>query len=78
MDEEKEPEAGGLKQTDTKMTAIKTSQTEFSLCEGKSSAGATPDKRVSEGSQGRGDFTRTSQQINGELSLVGERNIQVR
>ena len=54
------------------ITAIKTSQDIWSLTEGNGVAGGTTDARTSEGSQGRGEFTRTSQQINGELSLPGE------
>ena len=59
----------GKEPSDTKITVIKTSQTDFSLCEGKSGGAVTVDSKVEEGSQGRGDFTKTSQQINGEISL---------
>lgn len=69
--------SGSLKQTDTHQTAIKTSQTDFSLCEGKSGGAVTVDSKVQEGSQGRGDFTRTSQQINGEYSLPGSPSVKV-
>lgn len=62
----------------SQITAVKTSQTDFSLCEGTDSGAATVDSKVGEGEQGRGDFTRTSQQINGELSLPGEGKPRVR
>ena len=60
----------GKDPSETTITAIKTSQTEYSLCEGSDDDDAvTVDSKVDEGSQGRGSFTQTSQQINGELSL---------
>ncbi len=55
--------------TTSQITAIKTSQTDFSGVDGQDAGSATVDSKVEEGSQGRGSFTKTSQQINGELSL---------
>lgn len=57
--------------------AIKTSQDTWSLPEGNGSGAVTVDSHVEEGSQGRGSFTQTSQQKNGEFSLAGESKVKV-
>ncbi len=59
----------GKQPSDTKMTAIKTSQTSWSLSEGNSGGAATVDVGVGESGLGRGDFTQTSQQKAGAFSL---------
>lgn len=58
----------GKSPSDTKITAIKTSQTDFSLTEGKS-GGATGSGTIPENGGGKGSFTATSQQLRGEISL---------
>ena len=59
----------GMKPSDTKITAIKTSQTSFSLCEGNRGGAVTVDVGVGEAGLGCGDFTQTSQQKAGAFSL---------
>lgn len=55
------------KSSDTKITAIKTSQTDFSLAEGK--GGEAAPGTIPENGGGKGNFTATSQQLRGEYSL---------
>jgi hypothetical protein len=59
----------GKNPSDTKMTAIKTSQTSWSLPEGGSS-GSTGPGTIPENGGGKGSFTATSQQIRGEHSKI--------
>lgn len=54
--------------SDTKITAIKTSQTDFSLSEGKK--GGVTESTIPENGGGKGSFTATSQQIRGEHSKI--------
>jgi hypothetical protein len=56
----------GKQPSDTKITVIKTSAEILSEPGGKDGGEATVDSRVQEGSQGRGTFTATSQQLSGE------------
>lgn len=58
----------GKNPSDTKITAIKTSAQALSEPGGSSGGAATVDEKVQEGSQGRGSFTQTSQQISGSFS----------
>lgn len=57
----------GKNPSDTKMTAIKTSQTDFSDPAGK--GGVTGPGTIPENGGGKGNFTATSQQVRGEFSL---------
>lgn len=58
----------GKNPSDTKMTAIKTSQNDFSLVEGKS--GGATQSEIPENGGGKGSFTATSQQLRAEHSKV--------
>ncbi len=51
----------------SQITAIKTSQTDFSLTEGKVGEATNT---IPENGGGKGSFTATSQQIRGEFSLT--------
>lgn len=51
---------------------------EHQLAEGKGDGAVTVDSNVEEGSQGRGSFTQTSQQINGDFSLPGSDSVKVK
>ncbi len=54
--------------TTSKITAIKTSQTEFSGVDGQDQAAGGPGT-IPENGGGKGNFTATSQQLRGEYSL---------
>lgn len=61
----------------SRIAATKTSQTEWSRPEGvggTSDGANTIDSRNTEGGQGRGSFTQTSQQAAGELSIPESEN----